>query len=295
VADDIVRITASTLSSGGVYALVALGIAVLYSILRLVNFAHGELMVIGAYAMSVLSVSGVPFVVVAIAAPLAAMATALVLERLVFRPARGAPDTTLLLMSFTVSVILQNVLLFSFGGTPREIDFPGWMESSFSVGTAQVAWLDVATFGTVVVVLIALTLVLHRTVIGIALRAAAEDFEATRLMGIRANRVVVAAFAVSGAVAGIAAVFWFAKAGVIGPNEGTAPLLSGFIAAIIGGLGTLTGAVLGGFLLAFVEALFQTFLSGTYLPYANAFVFLVVIAVLLVRPGGLLNRDVVRV
>lgn len=289
---DSIEVASTTLSTGSIYALIALGIAMLFSILRLVNFAHGELMVIGAYAMVGVHAAGLPFAFMVVGAPLAAIALALALERLVFRPARGAPDATLLMMSFTVSVMLQALFLFAFGGTPKDLQVPGWTTSHFSLGGVEITWFDVATFGLVMVVLAVLTLVLRRTIIGIALRAAAEDFAITRLMGIRADWVVVAAFVVSGLLAGLAAVMWFTNAALVGPNDGTAPLLAGFIAAILGGLGTLTGAVLGGFLLGFIEAMFQTFLGTTLLPYASAFVYAAVIVVLLVRPRGLLSRTV---
>lgn len=290
---EIAQHAVSALSVGSVYALVALGIAVLYNILGLVNFAHGNLMVLPAYVMSLFA-SGAPFVVVVFTGIVGAIAAMLLLERVAFRPVRGAPPTTLLLSSFAVSVVLQNVYLATFGGPPRPIPYPGWTRSEFVVGGISIGYFDVVTFGVTLAILAGLTLALRRSVIGIAMRAAAEDFPATRLVGIRANSVIIAAFAVSGALAGVAAVFWFSNSALVQATSGLTPVLKGFIAAILGGLGTLTGPVLGGFVLAAVEAFFEVVLPSSAVPYADALVFVVVIAVLYVRPQGLLTRTAVQ-
>jgi branched-chain amino acid transport system permease protein len=283
----------SALAVGSVYALVALGIAVLYNILGLINFAHGELMVVSAYVMSLFTSPAV-FGLVVVVGIIAASVATLALERVAFRPVRGAPATTLLLTSFAVSVILQNVCLAVFGGPPRPIPYPDWTRTDFEVAGISIGYFEVVTFVVTLLILGLLTLALRRTVIGIAWRAAAEDFPATRLVGIRANAVILVAFAVSGALAGIAAVFWFSNSGLVGATSGLAPVLKGFIAAILGGLGTLSGPVLGGFLLAALEAFFQIVLPTGALPYVDAFVFVVVIAVLFLRPQGLLTRVAVQ-
>jgi len=281
--------TVSALSVGSVYALVALGIGILYNILRLVNFAHGDLLTLAAYVMSLYGHS-VGFALVVVSGLGAATGAGLLLERVAFRPMRGAPPATLLLTSFAVSVILESVYLLVFGGPPRPIPYPSWTRAHFVVAGVSVGWMEVASLVTTMIVLVLLGLALRYTVLGLALRAAAEDFPITRLMGIRANVVILAAFAISGAVAGIAAVFWFANSALVGPTAGLTPVLKGFIAAILGGLGSLSGVVMGGFLLAGAEALFQAVLPASALPYVDALVFMIVILVLFVRPQGLLTR-----
>jgi branched-chain amino acid transport system permease protein len=275
------------LTLGGIYALLALGIAVVFSILGLINFAHGEFVTVSGYSMVGLRALGLPWAIVIPLSLVAAMLAAVTMERVAFRPLRGAPVAALLLGSLALSIVIQNIFLLFVGARPKTIDFPAWTESSFHIGDVVVKWLDVATWAITAAVLVGLVLFLRRSVLGLALRAAAEDFQVTRLMGIRANRVIRGAFAMSGLLAGVAAFFFLATASLVSPATGFNPLLKGFIAAVIGGLGSLTGAVVGGFVLAGVEVFFQLTLSQGLQPYIDAIVFGVVILVLLVRPNGL--------
>lgn len=281
----------SALSEGSVYALVALGVALLSNILGLINFAHGDLMVLGAYVMSLFTSANSFGVAVAVGVVSTAVA-AILLERVAFRPLRGASPTVLLLSSFAVSVILENVFLIVFGGTPRAIHYPDWVSAGFHVAGVSIGYLDVITFGTTVILLVALRLFLRGTVMGLAMRATAEDFEATRVVGIPANAIVPVAFLISGLLAGIAAVFWFANSSLVGSTFGLTPVLKGFIAAILGGIGSLSGPVLGAYLLAFVEGFFVLVLPDSAVPYSEALVYVVVILVLFLRPQGLLSRNV---
>jgi branched-chain amino acid transport system permease protein len=279
----------NALSLGSIYALIALGVAIVFSIMGLINFAHGELITVAGYTMLFLFGRGVPFVLVVPLAILAAVCAAVVLERVAFRPLRGSPPLTLLLTSFAASLIIQNTLLLFGGARPKGLDFPAIVDDSFEIASIPIQWLDVVILATTVVALVALTQFLRRSVAGLAMRSAAEDFATTRLMGVRANRVVVVAFVVSGALAGLAAVFYFAATPAVEPTSGFLPLLKGFIAAVIGGLGSLSGAVLGGFLLAGLEVAIEALLPGSLNAYVDAFVFAIVIAVLLFRPSGILG------
>jgi branched-chain amino acid transport system permease protein len=276
------------LTLSGIYALLALGIAVVFSILGLINFAHGELVTVSGYSMVGLYSLGLPWAVIIPLSLLAAMAAAVLMERVAFRPLRGAPVSALLLGSLALSIVIQNIFLLFVGARPKTIAFPGWTQSSFKVGGVVVQWLDVATWVITAAVLIGLVQFLRRSVRGLALRAAAEDFQVTRLMGVRANAVIRGAFAVSGLLAGVAAFFFLATASLVEPTAGFNPLLKGFIAAVIGGLGSLQGAVVGGFVLAGLEVFFQLTLSNSLQPYIDAIVFGFVILVLLVKPNGLL-------
>lgn len=279
------------LSVGGIYALLALGVAVVFSILGLINFAHGELVTISGYCMLGLFSLGLPWPLVFVAGIVSAGLAAVLMERIAFRPVRGAPQVTILLTSLALSLIIQNVLLLFVGARPKLVGLPNWTSSSFEVGGVVLQWIDIVTLVVTGVVLVVLTLFLRRSIRGIALRAAADDFSVTRLMGIPAQRVVIGAFAVSGLLAGVAAIFYLSQTALIGPTSGFTPLLKGFIASVIGGLGSLTGAVVGGYVLAGLEILFQATLPSGLLPATDAVVFGMVVLILLVRPQGILGES----
>lgn len=277
----------NALSLGSIYALVALGLAIVFGILRLANFAHGEMMTVGGYTLFVTLTSGMHWAFAALAAVTASTIAALLLERIAYRRLRRAQPLTLLMTSFAVSVALHNVFLLTFGARPKGIELPAFVDATLQIGTLRVQWLDISIILITIAIVVGLTLFLHRTVIGLALRAAADDFNTTRLMGIRANAVFVGAFALSGLLAGIAALFYFATVPNVVPSSGFTPMLKGFIACVIGGLGSLPVAVIGGFLLAFVEVGSEALLSDTFAPYLDAIVFGIAIIILRWRPGGI--------
>jgi branched-chain amino acid transport system permease protein len=275
------------LSLGSIYALLALGIAVVFSVLGLINFAHGELVTITGYSMVVLTIWGVPWALVIPLALASAAVAAVLMERVAYRPLRGAAVTTTLLGSLALSIVIQNLFLMLVGARAEAIPFPSWTQDTFEVGGVVIRLLDVLTFATTAILLTAILVFLRRSVRGIALRAAAENFPVTRLMGIRANSLIRGAFALSGLLAGVAGFFFLATASLVSPTTGFIPLLKGFIAAVIGGLGSLSGAVLGGFVLAGLEVGLQATLPDGVAPFIDAFVFGIVILVLFIRPHGL--------
>lgn len=283
------------LALGSIYSLLALGIAVVFSVLGLINFAHGELVTISGYSMLMFAGWGLPWGLVIPLSILAAGVAAVLMERVAYRPLRGAPVTATILVSLGLSIVIQNIFLLFVGARPRAISFPAWTDSTFHIGGVVVQWLDLATLVTTFVVLLAVLQFLRHSVRGIALRAAAEDFSVTRLMGIKANGVIRGAFLLSGLLAGVAAFFFLATASLVSPGTGFIPLLKGFVAAVIGGLGSLTGAVVGGFVLAAFETLSDVFLPNSVQPFSDAIVFGAVIAVLLLRPHGLLAERSVAV
>ncbi|HYX89696.1 MAG TPA: branched-chain amino acid ABC transporter permease [Gaiellaceae bacterium] len=281
----------NALSLGSTYALLALGLAMLFSIMGLINFAHGELLVIGGYTMWALFEHGVPWPVVIPLTMVAPALAAIAMERVAFRPLRGASIVTLLIASFAISLFLQTVFQIT-AGTDKGISLPSWVDNVVTLGPYTISLLKVVMTGCTILALMLLTLFLRRTLLGIAMRAAAEDFETTRLMGVRANGVVIAAFALSGLLAGLASLFYFAQSGAVGPFDGTEPVVKAFIAVVIGGLGSLTGAVVGGFVLGITEVVFDAALPSGADPFATAFALLVVIGILLLRPQGIVGRPV---
>ena len=277
----------NAVSLGSIYALVALGVAIVFSILRLANFAHGELITVAGYTLYALLAAGLHWLLACAAAIGAAVVAALILERIAYRRLRSAQPLTLLITSFAVSVALQSIMLLVFGARPKGIELPAFVDAGFQIGQLRFQWLDVAIILITGLIVLSLNFFLKKTVIGLAIRSAADDFRTTRLMGIRANAVVVGAFALSGALAGVAALFYFATVPNVVPSSGFEPMLKGFIACVIGGLGSLPAAVLGGFLLAFLEVGCESVLSDSLNPYLDAIVFGIAIIILRWRPGGL--------
>ena len=280
--------TGNALSLGGIYALLAIGLAVVYSILGLINFAHGALMTLTGYVLVFAAALGLPFVAAALLAALVVMAGAVLLERVAFRPVRKASGATMLLTSFAVAVLLQLAFQLFISTRPQIVALPSFLTSTVAIGGIAIGVNRLMSVAVTAVVLIALNQFLSRTIIGLAMRAAAEDFDVTRLMGIRANRVIATAFALSGLLAAVAAVLWIAQRSSVDPMMGLIPVLKAFIAATIGGLGSLMGAVLGGLLLGVIEIYLAAYLPEAALPFHDAITLGIVILVLVARPHGLI-------
>ena len=286
----ILQFLINALSLGGLYALMALGLALVYSILKLVNFAYGELVMVGGYTLLVVGqAAGIPWLIVAGTAIFAAVLTSLLLERVAFRPVRQASPNTMLITSFAVSALLQNAALLFVSPRTRAVRVPSFFIENIRVGGLLIAKSNIVTLVVSLAVLGLLTLFLTRTILGSALRAAADDFVMTRLLGVRANLVIATAFAISGLLAGVVSLFWIGRSGSVIPQIGLTPVLIAFVASVIGGMGSLTGAVVGGYLLGFVTVALNTFLPQGLLDFRQAFVFAIVILVLLFRPQGLIS------
>jgi len=309
----------NALSAGSLYALMAVGLAMVFGILRLINFAHGDMMMIAAY-LAVFSLgAGLPLAVALPVIVLGTVAVGLLMERVAYRPIRGAPDVAMLLTSFAVGQILQNGTLLTtrLAGKPTLIAFPSpdLLNGVVTLGAITIPKVNLASFVAGIVLLGLLSLFVTRTTLGLSMRAAAEDLAAARLVGINVNRVVATAFAIGAALAAVAGLLYSVQAGQINPYMGFTPVLKAFIAAVIGGFGSISGAVLGGYVLGFLEVLvtslagigdllpagsvppeIRTFLQQ-WLPsglasWGDAVVFVVLILVLLVRPQGILGRRV---
>ncbi|TSA81796.1 branched-chain amino acid ABC transporter permease [Deinococcus detaillensis] len=281
----------NALSVGSLYALIAVGLSLIFGILRLSNFAHGDMMMIGAFATVLLTTSGLSFLPACLLGIAVAALAGVIIERVAYRPVRGAPDVTMLLTSLALTFILENLGILLFTASPRNFPLPDWMTKLWSLADGRVTFtnINVLSVGLTLVSLLFLTWFMRRTTVGLGMRAAAEDLGAAQLVGVRVNRVIVVAFMLASAFAGLAGVLWAAQAGVVDPLMGFTPLLKAFVAAIIGGLGSLPGAVLGGYLLGALEVLIVAFLPPEVSPYRDAIVFGLLIGFLLLRPGGLLN------
>lgn len=280
------------LALGGTYALIALGLSLVFSILGLINFAHGELLTITGYSMAGAVALGFPLPVAIVAGILAAGLAAILMELIAFRPMRGASPMVMILTSFAISAILQTLFQALISPRAVPVPVPAALMQVVSLGPVDAGALQVLSIVLSLVGLSLLTWLYYRSRMGAALRAAAEDFETVKLMGMNSNWLISVSFALSGVLAGIAGVLWVFQRGSVDPMMGSIPLLWSFIAVVIGGLGSLSGAVAGGFLLGFLEVLLRAILPSEVLPYREAIELLILISVLFARPSGLIPRVV---
>jgi branched-chain amino acid transport system permease protein len=284
-----------------------------YGILALINFAHGDIMMIAAYIAAFALFAKLPFGAAVVVMIVGTVLVGLLTERAAYRPLRGAPEVALLLSSFGIGQILQNgtLLVTRLMQLPIQIAFPApeILSGAIAIGPLTVSKLNIVSMAAGLVCLVTLTFFVTRTTLGLAMRASAEDLIAARLMGIKINRVVSTAFGISAALAAVAGLLFAVQAGQINPYMGFTPVLKAFIAAVIGGFGSIAGAVVGGFVLGALEVLlialpgigallppgpladfFQTYLPSSLTSYRDAFVFIALILMLLFRPNGILGK-----
>jgi branched-chain amino acid transport system permease protein len=280
----------NALSLGGTYALLGLGLAVVFSVLGLINFAHGELMTLAGYGIFFSLLVGIPYPLALLIGILLSTVAAILMERIAFRPVRNSSGTTMLLTSFAVSTILHILFQNLISARPKAIPVPDSLSGAVTIAGMQIGVIQLLSILVTTISLAGLTLFLKKSLLGIAMRAAAEDFNVARLMGVNANLVISTAFALSGLLAGIAGILWLFQRGSVDPLMGFMPVLKAFIAVVLGGLGSLSGAVLGGFILGFIEVALRAYLPDDMLAYRDAISLTLVILVLFFWPQGLVPR-----
>ena len=288
------------MSLGGLYAVAALGIALIFGIMRLINFACGDYIAWGAYALVVPSSAQVatklignwlaPLLIAAIVAIVAIiMALALATERAAFRPMRGAAPATLLISSFAVSYLLQNVLLMVHSGRPKAVNIWAGMAEHLTWAGLRIPLLDIVTIIVCFGLLGGLALFLRKTAYGVQMRAAAEDFRMARFLGVRANTVIALTFGIRGLLAAVVALLLVTKTGVLNYRMGIPLVLVAFVATVVGGMGSLVGAALGGFVIGFFTVILQAILPEGLRSARDAFVFGLVTLTFVLRPQGLMQ------
>lgn len=280
------------LSLGGLYALIALGITIVYTVMGMMNFAHGEFIMLAAYALYVMA--GAPFALAVGGALLTGSVIALLAERVAFRPVRAADLSAQLVTSLALAAILQNVVTVAVDARAQSVETPASLSESTTIAGVAVPNLELITLGLTAIVLFALGWFLYRTRTGLAMRAAAENFDMARLLGVRADRVIAISFAISGALAAAVGVLIVMQTGQVSPTMGLTPVLVGFVAVVIGGFGRIFGAVVGGLLLGILSSLLGVYLPDGLVPFRDAIVFTVPILILIFRPHGLLGGEVGR-
>jgi branched-chain amino acid transport system permease protein len=276
---------------GSMYAMVAIGFSMIYGIIRLINFAHGDVVMIGAFlTLGLLQVVGAPLPLVALMVLAAGAVIGILIERAAFRPMRGAPQVTGFIASLAVSIMLQNLGILFLTAQPRNFAFPGYLQRVIHISGVSFRMVDLVIMMCALSLMCALMLLVNKSRLGMAMRATAENIDVARLMGININRTIMATFAVGSALAAIAGLMWGGKFGQIDPLLGFIPGLKSFVAAVIGGVGSIPGAIIGGFVLGLSEVLFVGLLPPIYSSYRDAFVFATLILILLILPNGILGK-----
>jgi len=275
-------------SLGSIYALIALGYTMIYGIIKLINFAHGDIYMVGAYigffAITTCNLSVAPALIVSMAVT---AGLGVLVERLAYKPLRHAPRISVLITAIGVSFFLEYTSMYFVSPTPRT--FPGVLESSeIHIGNLIINGQQLFILGITVFLMIILSYIVQRTKIGKAMRAASFDTETAQLMGINADRIISITFAIGSALAAVAGVLVGIYYNSIDPLMGIMPGLKAFVAAVLGGIGILHGAVVGGLILGVIEALVAGFLSSTF---RDAAAFAILILVLLLKPSGLFGKN----
>jgi branched-chain amino acid transport system permease protein len=293
----IVQHMIDALSLGSLYALAALGIGLIFGVLQLINFAHGDFISFGVYALIVPSTAavasmllgGLPWYLLILSVAGTVVLLALASEFLVFRWLRAANPATLMISSFAFGYVVQNTLMILYTSRPKAINLWPDLMVNINLFGLHVPLLQIITLTVTMGLMIGFTLFLKKTSFGIQMRAAAEDFQMARLLGVRANRIISIAFAISGLLAAAISLLFVAQTGITSIQLGVPLMLFGFIATVIGGMGSLVGAVVGGFTVGIMSVLLQILLPIEIRPFRDAFVFTAVILILLFRPEGLLR------
>ena len=278
------------LSLGSLYALIAIGYTMVYGILRLINFAHGDIFMMAAYfAYFGIAVFLLPWYVTFIVTIALTMLLGILIERVAYRPLREAPKTSLLISAIGMSFFLENLATYLFSGKPQAFpEFPA-MTTPIYIGALSIQPVSILIPIIAFVLMLVLMFVINKTKVGMAMRAVAKDYDTAKLMGIKINNVISSTFGIGSGLAAVGAILWCMKYPSVLPLMGVVPGLKCFIAAVIGGIGNVKGALLGGLILGFSEVLMVAFfpaLTG----YRDAIAFVILIVILLFLPNGLLGQ-----
>ncbi|MGP1348868.1 MAG: branched-chain amino acid ABC transporter permease [Stomatobaculum sp.] len=279
----------SGVSLGSIYAIIALGYTMVYGIAKMLNFAHGDVIMVGGYvSFTAMSSAGIPALPAVLLSILACTLLGITIERVAYKPLRGANSLAVLITAIGVSYLLQNLALLLFGANPKSftsvVPFPAL---SLADGKLIISGETITAIAACVVIMIGLTLFINRTRAGQAMLAVSEDKDAATLMGINVNRTIALTFAIGSALAAIAGVLLCSAYPTLTPTTGAMPGIKAFVAAVLGGIGSIPGALIGGLLLGVLENLSKAYISSKL---SDAIVFSVLIVVLVVKPTGILGR-----
>ena len=270
---------------GALYALVAVGLALIFGVMRLINFAYGEVITAGAYSLYV--TRNLPLAVSIVICFLVCVVMALLIEEIAFRPLRGASPATTLVATFAVAIALEAVWLIAFTPEGKTADLLSTLNQPATHGSLHLRWLTITELGAGLLLLGGTALILNRTTIGLQMRAAAADFRAARLLGVRADRVIRFAFVLSGVLAAVVSLLLTVSQPLVTPTFGLDVAILALVGAVLGGIDRLVSATAGGFLIGFIFTILGDELPASLSSFSTSFTFLAVIVVLLIRPAGL--------
>lgn len=274
------------ISLGGAYALIAIGYTMVYGILRLINFAHGDIFMMAGYFM-IFSMASLPWT---ISIPLVIILTVIlgvVIEKVAYKPLRSAPRMSIMISAIGVSYLLQNLATYLFTALPRAYPEIPFLKKIFRIGKVSASLVTFITPILTLLLVFCLLFLVNRTKAGMAMRAVSKDFETAQLMGIKLNNTISFTFIIGSFLASIGAILYFTDRMSVTPFSGTLPGLKCFVAAVLGGIGSIPGAVVGGFIIGICETFLVAF---GYSTFSDAFTFILLIVILLFRPTGLFGE-----
>jgi len=285
-----VQHTLNGLTLGSLYALIAIGYTMVYGILRLINFAHSEIFMLGAYFVFWgITLFYLPWALAMVAAVIVTASVGILVDRVAYRPLRDAPRISALISAIGVSFFLQNVTIVVFGALPRQVYRPGWLEDPILMGDVRLLPLTLFVPALSLLLMLGLVWIVYKTKTGLGMRAISKDIETSYIMGVPVNRIISITFGIGSALAAASGIMWALRYPQLQPVMGSSPGFKAFIAAVFGGIGSIPGAVVGGLMLGLIEIMAVAFfpdLAG----YRDAFAFVLLIVILLLKPTGLMGE-----
>jgi branched-chain amino acid transport system permease protein len=285
-----VQHTLNGLTLGSLYALIAIGYTMVYGILRLINFAHSEIFMLGAYFVFWgITLFYLPWALAMVGAVIVTASVGILVDRVAYRPLRDAPRISALISAIGVSFFLQNVTIVVFGALPRQVFRPGWLEDPILMGDVRVLPLTLFVPALSLLLMLGLVWIVYKTKPGLGMRAISKDIETSYIMGVPVNRIISLTFGIGSALAAASGIMWALRYPQLQPVMGSIPGFKAFIAAVFGGIGSIPGAVIGGVMLGLIEIMAVAFfpdLAG----YRDAFAFVLLIVILLLKPTGLMGE-----
>ena len=277
----------SGITVGSLYALIAIGYTMVYGILRLINFAHGDIFMMAGFFMVYISAS-MPMAVAIPVVLIMTVALGLLIERAAYKPLRSAPRMSVMISAIGVSYLLQNLATYITGGLARPYPEIPFLKGTFMLGALKIKIITVVTPLLTILLVIALVLFINHTKTGMAMRAVSRDFDTARLMGIKVNNISSVTFIIGSFLAGVGSILYFSNYGQVSPTIGAMPGLKAFVAAVFGGIGSIPGAVLGAYIIGICESLIKA--NDAIAIFSNAFTFALLILVLLFKPNGMFGE-----
>ena len=282
-----IQILLSGVTVGSLYALIAIGYTMVYGILRLINFAHGDIFMMAGFFM----VYAVTWMPLAVAIPLVLIATValgVLIEKAAYSPLRTAPRMSVMISAIGVSYLLQNLSTYVTGGLAQSYPNIPWLRTEIQIGSITVRRLAILTPVLTILLVIALVLLIKHTKMGMAMRAVAKDFDTAQLMGIRIDRIISFTFVIGSFLAAVGSILYFSYIGQVSPTIGAMPGLKSFVAAVFGGIGSVPGAVIGSYIIGICETFIKS--NQDISIFSNAFTFALLIIILLIKPNGLFGE-----